>query len=176
MRNSSFLGAILVVALALGACASPGSAEPRPRKLAGIGLVVGLENTGTNDPGARQAVRNYLRAQGVNLAAEDMVPGSVALVSLTCELPVSAVSGQLLDVECEIQGDSTSLRGGELLRAELRGEDDQIHVVAQGAVLTHGLAAGTADASMPASELAHRSARTGWLPRSGVVVRSWPGP
>ena len=137
-----------------------------PHQLIGIGLVTGLPNTGSSDRGTRQAILNVVRQLGLNLTAADVVGGTTALVSLTCSLPPFAKVGQPLDVKVEVLSDATSLRGGELLRAELRGVDGQTYVVAQGALVVAGytVTGGNAQATKNPSG-------TAWLPNGGLCVR-----
>jgi len=137
-----------------------------PHQLIGIGLVTGLPNTGSSDRGTRQAILNLVRQLGLNLTPADVVGGTTALVSLTCSLPPFAKVGQPLDVKVEVLSDATSLRGGELLRAELRGVDGQTYVVAQGALIVAGytVTGGNAQATKNPSGSA-------WLPNGGLCVR-----
>ncbi len=137
-----------------------------PHQLLGIGLVTGLPNTGSSDRGTRQAILNVVRQLGLNLTPADVVGGTTALVSLTCSLPPFAKVGQPLDVQVEVLSDATSLRGGELLRAELRGVDGQTYVVAQGALVVAGytVTGGNAQATKNPSG-------TAWLPNGGLCVR-----
>ena len=137
-----------------------------PHQLIGIGIVTGLPNTGSSDRGTRQAILNVVRQLGLNLSIADVVGGTTALVSLTCTLPPFAKVGQPLDVKVEVLSDATSLRGGELLRAELRGVDGQTYVVAQGALVVAGytVTGGNAQATKNPSGSA-------WLPNGGLCVR-----
>lgn len=137
-----------------------------PHQLIGIGLVTGLSNTGSSDRGTRQAIINFVRQHGLNLNIADVVGGTTALVSLTCTLPPFAKVGQALDVKVEVLSDAVSLRGGELLRAELHGVDGQTYVVAQGALIVAGytVAGGNAQASKNPSGSA-------WLPNGGLCIR-----
>lgn len=137
-----------------------------PHQLVGIGVVTGLAATGSSDRGTRQAILNVIRQLGLNLTIADVVGGSIALVSLSCTLPPFAKQGQILDVKVEALGDSVSLRGGELLRAELKGVDGQTYVVAQGAVIAAGFAAGGAAASVK-----QNPSTTGWVPNGGIAIR-----
>ncbi len=137
-----------------------------PHQLVGLGLVTGLANTGSSDRGTRQMILNFVRAQGLNLTIADVVGGTTALVSLTCTLPPFAKAGQPLDVKVQVGSDAVSLRGGELLRAELRGVDGQIYVVAQGALVVAGYTAAGQNASVQKN-----TNTTAWLPNGGLVVR-----
>jgi flagellar P-ring protein FlgI len=136
-----------------------------PHQLVGIGLVTGL-TAGSSDRGTRQAVLNLVRQLGLNLAIADVVGGTTGLVSLTCTLPPFAKQGQMLDVKVEVLSDTVSLRGGELLRAELRGVDGQVYVVAQGSLTVAGVVAAGQSAQVQKNPSANA-----WLQNGGLVVR-----
>ena len=112
-----------------------------PHMLTGVGLVTGLALTGSSDRGTRQALLNYIKQHDLNLTINDVINGSTALVALTCELPPFAKIGQTLDVKVEVVGDATSLRGGELMLAELKGVDGRGYVAVQGPVVVAGFSA-----------------------------------
>ncbi|MBL8748154.1 MAG: flagellar basal body P-ring protein FlgI [Planctomycetes bacterium] len=137
-----------------------------PHHLFGVGLVTGLAGTGSSDRGTRQAIVNLVRQMGYNLTIADVTGGSTALVSLTCSLQPFARAGQLLDVKVQVIGDATSLRGGELLRAELKGVDGQTYVVAQGALVVPGVSASGTNASVTKNQIT-----AAWLDNGGVVIR-----
>lgn len=137
-----------------------------PHQLVGIGVVTGLAKTGSSDRGTRQAILNVIRQLGLNLTIGDVVGGSTALVSISCSLPPFAKQGQILDVKVEAISDCSSLRGGELLRAELKGVDGQTYVVAQGGLVVAGF---SADGN--ASSLKNNPSLTGWVTNGGVVIR-----
>lgn len=140
-----------------------------PHLLTGIGLVTGLPNTGSSDRGTRQAILNFIKQNQMNLTIADVVGGTTALVALTCSLPPFAKEGQQLDVKVEVLSDASSLRGGELLRAELRGVDGLTYVVAQGSLLVAGFTAQGQNASVQKNPNA-----TAWLNNGGLVVREQP--
>jgi len=137
-----------------------------PHLLVGVGIVTGLATTGSSDRGTRQALVNVVRQLGLNLNITDVVGGSTSLVTVTCTLPPFAKQGQTLDAKCEVMTDSLSLRGGELLRCELKGVDGQTYVVAQGALIVSGFAASTANASATKNP-----SGSAWLHNGGLVVR-----
>ncbi|MBX3463709.1 MAG: flagellar basal body P-ring protein FlgI [Planctomycetes bacterium] len=138
-----------------------------PHQLLGIGIVTGLPpGNGSSDRGTRQAILNVVRQLGLNLTIADVIGGTTALVSLTCTLPPFSKTGQMLDVKVEVLSDALSLRGGELLRAELKGVDGQTYVVAQGALITPGFVAAGTNASATKNPSA-----TAWLHNGGLVVR-----
>ena len=137
-----------------------------PHQLVGVGLVTGLAKTGSSDRGTRQAILNLVRQLGLNLTIADVVGGSTALVSLTCSLPPFARVGQQLDVKVQVIGDAESLRGGELIRTELKGVDGQTYVSAQGALVVSGISATGSNASAQKNTIA-----SAWLDNGGLVIR-----
>ena len=138
-----------------------------PHYLTGIGLVTGLATgSGANDRGTRQAILNFVRQHGLNLGIADVVGGTTALVSVTCTLPPFAKQGQLLDCKIEVVSDAISLRGGELLRAELRGVDGQVYAVAQGPLIVAGYAVAGQNASVQKNQPG-----TAWLHNGAVTIR-----
>lgn len=137
-----------------------------PHLLVGVGIVTGLQGTGSSDRGTRQALLNLIRDQNLNFTIADVTGGNIALVSLTCSLPAFSKAGQPIDVKCQVIGDATSLRNGQLVRAELRGVDGLTHVVAQGAVTVGGF---TAQGS--AASVQKNFSTTGWVNNGGIVIR-----
>lgn len=137
-----------------------------PHKLVGIGIVSGLAQTGSSDRGTRQAILNLVRKLGLNLTITDVVGGTTSIVTVTCELPPFAKEGQQLDVKCEVMTDASSLRGGELLRCELKGVDGLTYIVASGPLTVAGFEAKGANASFKSNPSA-----TAWLQNGGLVVR-----
>jgi flagellar P-ring protein precursor FlgI len=69
-------------------------------------------------------------------------------------------------VKVEVISDAKSLRGGELLRAELKGVDAQTYVVAQGALVVAGVSV-----SGQNSKEDKNPSGTAWLTNGGLVVR-----
>lgn len=141
-----------------------------PHQLIGIGIVTGLPpGMGSSDRGTRQALLNVVRQLGLNLSIQDVIGGTTSLVTLTCSLPPFAKQGQQLDVKCEVMTDASSLRGGELLRAELKGVDGRTYVVAQGPVIVAGYTAKGTNA-----EVTKSINSTGWVPNGGLVIQEEP--
>ena len=139
-----------------------------PHLLNGLGVVTGLASTGSSDRATRQAILNFIRDHDLNIPIADVVGGNTALVSITASLPPFAKQGQPLPVKVQTIGDATSLRGGDLLRAELRGVDNLCQAVAQGPVLVGGFAAQGTNASVQKN-----LSTTGWV-NDGIVVRDMP--
>jgi flagellar P-ring protein FlgI len=63
----------------------------------------------------------------------------------TC--PPFAKPGQSIDITVSSMGNATSLRGGSLLMAPLKGADGQIYAIAQGNLVVGGLGAEGRDGS-----------------------------
>ncbi len=140
-----------------------------PHLLVGIGVVAGLGGTGASDRGTRQAILNVISDQGLKLTIADVVGGNTALVSLTASVQPFAKQGSPIHVRVQAIGDSQSLRGGELLRAELRGVDGLTHVVVQGKVMVGGISAKGENASVQKNV-----STTGDVPDGGYVIRDMP--
>lgn len=140
-----------------------------PHYVVGIGIVTGLAGTGSSEKGTRQAILNFARDHGLNITISDVTAGNTALVSLTAEVPPFSRQGTRIDVDCQVIGDATSLRGGTLLRSPLLGVDNLEHVVVQGKVLVSGFTAGGAAASV------QKNLNTsGSIADKGLVIREVP--
>jgi flagellar P-ring protein precursor FlgI len=107
----------------------------RDNQLSGLGLVVGLNGTGdTQLTGfTQQALSNLLSSYGLN-PMSNLQTRNVAVVMVTANLKPYMKNGDRLDVLVSSAGDCSSLAGGTLIQAPLRGADDKIYAVAQGAV------------------------------------------
>ena len=144
----------------------------RSNQLLGYGLVVGLDGSGdkgSDSPQMVQSLRSMLARLGVNIPADmDLKPKNVAAVMLQAELPAFAKVGQKIDVTASSMGNASSLRGGSLLLAPLRGADGQVYGMAQGDLLVGGLSAGGADGS----KITINSATSGRIPGGASVERT----
>jgi flagellar P-ring protein precursor FlgI len=122
----------------------------RANQLVGYGLVVGLNGTGDGGavPFTGQSLRSMLRELGVNVDGvnfdEGEVPAitseNVAAVMVTASLPPFAKPGQKVDVNISTIGAAESLRGGTLIMTRLRGVDGNVYAIAQGPLISTGLA------------------------------------
>lgn len=116
----------------------------RGNDLIGYGLVIGLNGTGDgirNSPFTEDILASVLERLGVNVTGEQFRPRNVAAVLVTATLPAFARAGSRIDVTVSAIGDAGSLYGGTLVMTPLNGADGQIYAVAQGAVLSGGVAA-----------------------------------
>ncbi len=115
----------------------------RINQLVGYGLVVGLNGTGdqsTQTPYTIQSLESMLSRLGVKIApGTNPQPKNVAAVSLSADLPAFAKPGQTIDVTVSSIGNASSLRGGALMLAPLKGADGNTYAMAQGNLLVGGL-------------------------------------
>ena len=146
----------------------------RSNQLVGYGLVVGLDGTGdkTNQtPFTTQSFSAMLNQLGITLP-----PGSnfqlknVAAVALHAELPPFAKPGHKIDVTASSIANSTSLRGGTLLMAPLKGIDGQVYAIAQGSLIVGGFGAEGADGS----RITVNVPSVGRIPDGAMVQRAVP--
>lgn len=111
----------------------------RTNTLHGLGLVVGLEGTGDSQSTGftERALRNLV--QGSGLFPTDRIRAkNVAVVSIDAKLPAFVKPGQPIDVTVSSIGDAKSLANGILVPAPLKGADEKVYAVAQGALSTGG--------------------------------------
>ena len=141
----------------------------RDNQLVGYGLIVGLDGTGDrtgSSPYTQQTFRNMLVQFGIKIP-KDMAfeLKNVAAVAVSAKLPPFAKAGQTIDVTISSIGNATSLRGGELLMAPLRGADNQIYAIAQGSVVVSGFGAQGSDGS----KVTVNSTSSGRIPNGATV-------
>ena len=136
-----------------------------PHLLTGVGIVTALPGTGSSDRITRQAVLNFINANNLQATPADITGGNVALVSLTASLPAFATENATIEVQVQSLSDALSLRGGTLLRAELRGVDGQTYVVAQGSVIVGNIAASGNNASVKVNPSVSGICKTGLVVR-----------
>lgn len=126
----------------------------RSNPLTGIGLVVGLANTGDNSLPSQQMLANILKDSGLVFSPTDFSGGNVALVVVTAELGSFDHVGSQISATVSSMGDAESLQGGILLPTLLKGLDGgslldgQVYAVAKGAVSIAGWTASGDKASI----------------------------
>ena len=138
----------------------------RGNPLYGIGLVVGLADTGDKARPSQQMLANVLSASGLVLSPQDISGGSIAIVAVTAELGPFAREGSRIDVDVSALGDAKSLQGGMLLPTPLWGLDEQVYAVAQGPVSIGGWAAAGDKASITKN---HQT--VGRIPAGAIVEK-----
>jgi len=120
----------------------------RSNTLEGVGLVVGLADTGDSSLPSQRLLTNILRRSGLVFTTADMKTGNIAVVIVTAQLGPFAVEGSRLDVDVSSVGDAKSLSRGKLLMTELYGADGEVYAVADGSVFIGGWSASGEQASM----------------------------
>jgi flagellar P-ring protein precursor FlgI len=123
----------------------------RDNQLVGYGLVVGLDGTGdhvTQAPFTQQSFTNMLIQFGIRLPNNiNLELKNVAAVAINATLPPFVKEGQKIDVTIASIGNSSSLRGGSLLMAPLKGADGKVYAIAQGNIVVSGFGASGSDGS-----------------------------
>lgn len=146
----------------------------RSNQLIGYGLVVGLDGTGdkdTDSPYTLNSLRNMLTQFGVQIPPGTKIkPKNVAAVIVHADLPPFSKPGQQIDVTVSSLGNASSLRGGTLLMAPLKGADGNNYALAQGNLVVGGLSASGSDGS----KLTVNIPSAGRIPNGASVEREVP--
>lgn len=95
----------------------------RENQLMGMGLVVGLKNTGDKSAAAIKALQNLLKRHHFQVTSQQLTSGNIALVMVTANMPPLARKGSKIDVTVSSIGDAKSLAGGVLRDMEKRREE-----------------------------------------------------
>jgi flagellar P-ring protein precursor FlgI len=139
----------------------------RSNPLTGVGLVIGLADTGDKALPSQQMLTNILRNSGLVLSPDDITGGSIAIVMVTTELSPFAREGSRIDVDVSAIGDAKSLQGGMLLPTPLKGLDSQVYAIAQGGISIGGWAATGEKASITKN---HQT--VGRIPDGAIVEKA----
>ncbi len=139
----------------------------RGNPLMGIGLVVGLADTGDSTVPSQRILTNILRTKGNVFAPSDFIGGNIALVVVTATLGPFNREGSRINVDVSSVGDAESLRGGILWPTPLVGLDDQVYAVAQGALSLGGWGASGDNAGITKNHLL-----VARIPEGATVERS----
>ena len=144
----------------------------RQNDLVGYGIVVGLNGTGDsvkNSPFTEDSLSYMLERLGVNVQGEEIKPKNVAAVLVTATLPSFARSGSGIDVTVASIGDAKSLEGGTLILTPLKGADNEVYAVAQGAIIVSGI-----DVQAQGARETRGTPTTGAVPNGARVERELP--
>lgn len=108
--------------------------------ITGYGLVIGLAGSGDSrrNKDTTQAISNLLQTFGVTLSPNEINSRNTATVIITANLPSYAHQGDKIDINVASMGDAKSLLGGTLLVTPLKGADNFVYALAQGAISIGG--------------------------------------
>ena len=110
----------------------------RDNQITGYGIVTGLSGTGdTKSAVTNEAMKNYLKNQGLGNAKGANITRNIASVLITAIIPSHARVGDKIDVTVASIGDARSLEGGVLIQSPLKGANNEVVAVASG-VLSFG--------------------------------------
>ena len=140
----------------------------RDNALIGYGVVVGLAGSGDSQrsKATMQSVRNTLENFGLVLESKDINSRNAAAVLVTAQLPPFSQPGDKIDVSVSSVGDARSLSGGTLFMTPLKGVDEKIYALAQGALSVGGY---KFEANQNVIQRNHPT--VGYIPRGALVER-----
>lgn len=144
----------------------------RENELIGYGIVVGLNGTGDKDGTyIFQPFANMLTRMGVSVNPADIKgkTKNIAAVIVTAKLQTMTKPGAKVDVQVSSIGDAKSLQGGTLLMTQLKGPDNLVYALAQGAVSIGGFIAGGAG-----GQTIKNHPNTGSIPNGAIVEKEVP--
>ncbi len=140
----------------------------RDNQLVGEGIVVGLDGTGDKQgTQTLQVLSNFIAHMGVTVPAAQLNPKNVAIVAITAQLPPFMKKGAKIDIQVSSMGDASTLQGGILIQAPLKGADGRVYAVAQGAISVGGFSAnGGGDSTVQKNHTL-----VGRIPNGGLIER-----
>lgn len=122
MRLGAALAACLLFAGAARAVAIrelANLAEALPIQVEGVGIIAGLAGTGDKGKAAHEMLLKYLSNANFDFEPGTIEMGSLALVSVSAEIPPFSPVGNKIPVRVTAFNNAKSLYGGVLLRTEL---------------------------------------------------------
>ncbi len=145
----------------------------RSNQLVGYGLIVGLAGSGDSKVSYTiKSVANALQRFGIKVPEKGIKSGNVAAVMVTADIEPFARPGSRMDVTVSSLGDAESLEGGVLLQTPLRGADDVVYSVAQGAVAVGGFLQGIGGPGGATVQKNHPT--VGLIANGAIVERAIP--
>ena len=136
----------------------------RENQITGYGLVVGLDGTGDKGNATLQSMANMLQRMGVTVKPTDIKAKNAAAVMVTVLLSPFPKPGTRLDALVSTIGDAKSLQGGTLLLTPLKGPDNAVYALAQGAVSVGGFIGGSGGTTVQKNHLS-----SGRVPGGAIV-------
>ena len=129
---------ILVVVAFIGGIPAVAQDGENTFHVIGFGLVTGLNGTGSKSVFTEQVAQDVLARLGKKVDPNTDGPfksGNIAAVMLTAEIKPGDKIGSKIEVTISALDDSTSLAGGVLILAPLKGVDGLEYASAQGAIV-----------------------------------------
>lgn len=129
----------------------------RINQLTGVGLVTGLNGTGSRSDVTAQFAINFLQSFGQRIDSTQRLAisqgatrktNNLSVVTVIAELPPFARPGTRLDITVSTFDDAKSLQGGTLLLTPLYGVDNKVYAMAAGALSIGGFSFSGAAASV----------------------------
>jgi flagellar P-ring protein FlgI len=114
----------------------------RGNQIIGYGLVAGINGDGDKGLATMQGLANVIARLGITVVPKEIQSKNVAAVIVTATLPPFPKPGLRLDAQVSTLGDAKTLQGGILLLTPLKGPDQKVYGLAQGAVSIGGFSAG----------------------------------
>ncbi|HAS8540942.1 TPA: flagellar basal body P-ring protein FlgI [Vibrio vulnificus] len=140
----------------------------RDNQLQGVGVVIGLPNTGDRGSFAVSNLKTIIQKHGIKLPPSvSLNSRNVAAVMINATLPPFAKEGQKIDVTVSSIGNAKSLSGGTLWTNPLLGLDGNTYAVAQGQILVDGVSAQGLDGST----IDINSSSVGRIPSGATIER-----
>ncbi|MCU0704063.1 MAG: flagellar basal body P-ring protein FlgI [Fimbriiglobus sp.] len=178
------LAALALLALAAGAASAQVRIKDitdvtgaRGNHLIGLGLVVGLDGTGSRSTFTQQMAADMLQKLGFTTQifspnpAESIIRSTNnSVVMVTAEIGPWSRKGTKIDVSVSSMDDARSLQGGKLLLTTLKGLDNEVYAVAQGEISIGGFAV-----SGQAAGVQKNQQNTGHITGGAMVEKEAPG-
>lgn len=145
----------------------------RTNQLVGLGLVTGLQGTGSKSPVTRKFALNFMQRFGMridpvvqaNLENDTrQKTNNLSVVTVTADLPSFARPGSNIDVLVSTFDDATNLQGGQLIMTPLFGADGEVYAVASGPISIGGFSF-----SGEAAKVQKNHPTTGRIPNGAIV-------
>lgn len=152
----------------------------RTNELLGVGLVTGLNGTGSKAPITREFAVNMIQRFGLRadpvlrrLLREDtrQKTDNLSVVTVSAKLPIFKQPGQTLDVTVATFDDAKSLQGGVLIMTPLLGVDSEVYAVASGPLKVGGFSFSGQGASVQKNHTT-----TAVIPGGAVIEKQVPYP
>jgi flagellar P-ring protein FlgI len=138
----------------------------RENQLVGYGLVVGINGDGDKGLATMQGLANMMARLGLTVNPKDIQSKNVAAVMVMATLPPFPKPGIKVDALVSTIGDAKTLQGGTLLLTPLKGPDQKVYGMAQGAVSIGGFSAGGGGTSVQKNH-----PTTGRIPNGVMIER-----